>query len=615
MVFALEAAFWMPFWMIPFAVRLLTGQIVSAQEVIVCLYVSLLLAFMGAQLGPLQLPYRVLIFVALAVGSSIATGVALFHLGVATPNIMLAVMDSNPAEAAEFLGGAYSVEDYALAALTFIPLLPLAIQARYGMFWSPRPKTAVWLLVLLVFQVACKYAIAPTYSRERTLNLIAAEFPAKTYPIGSYTPGKPYFQLLQAIKIRHQLARLRSSPAPVEGVRSVDPPQGPRTYVVVVGESLAKGHMHIYGYGRPTTPVLDELARRGELLAFTDAVTSHAQTVPALVDALTWQPADGSDRRSIIDVLNAAGFKTYWVSNQPSVGAFDNFVSLITHAASSHVWLNAGLTAATPDPATGNDDTDIPDAEATVRGDDPRERQRGNFDEGLLPIVAEILARRDESKVIFVHLMGSHVTYRARYPQTAEYFTDLPEGSCRSQAQQRIINDYDNTVRYNDSVVGRIIEAVRDAGGESFVVYFSDHGEEVYDFRHFAHHNDEVLSPYMAEIPFLVWLSDDFKSHHADFVAGLPDTVGRPYVNSSFSHSLADLARVDFRGMEPKRSLFSKEFEPEVRITAERDYDAFKRNWSPDEAHSHGMRLLDCHREAGNGPVAATDARATAPGP
>jgi heptose-I-phosphate ethanolaminephosphotransferase len=205
--------------------------------------------------------------------------------------------------------------------------------------------------------------------------------------------------------------------------------------------------------------------------------------------------------------------------------------------------------------------------------------------------------------------MGSHVMYRARYPQTAEYFTDLPEGTCRSQAQKRIINDYDNSVRYNDSVVGRIIEAVRDAGGESFVAYFSDHGEEVYDFRNFAHHNDEVLSPYMAEIPFLVWLSDDFKAHHADFVAGLSDALDRPYVNSSFSHSLADLARLTSRDMEPKRSLFSKAFEPEVRITAERDYDAFKRSWLPDEAHANGIRLLDCHREAGKGAMAAADAR------
>jgi len=609
MVFALEAAFWMPFWLIPFGVRLMTGQIVSAEEVIVCLYVSLLLAFIGGQLGPLRLPYRTLIFVALAVGSCIATGVALFHLGVATPNIMLAMMDSNPGEAAEFLNGAFTAGDYALAALTFIPVIPLAIQARYGMVWTPRPKTALWLLVLLVVQIGCKYAIAPAYSRERALKLIAAEFPTKTYPIGSYTPAKPYFQLLQTIKIRYQLARLSSSPAPVEGVRSVDPPQGPRNYVVVIGESLAKSHMHLYGYGRPTTPMLDELARRGELFAFTNAVTSHAQTVPALVDALTWQPADGSDRRSIIDVFNAAGLKTYWVSNQPSVGAFDNFVSLITHAASSHLWVDKGLMPAKPDPAVGEDDTDTLDAEADVRGDDPRERLRGNFDEDLLPIVTDILSRRGESKVIFLHLMGSHVMYRARYPQTAEYFTDLPAGTCRSQAQKRIINDYDNSVRYNDSVVGRIIEAVRNAGGESFVVYFSDHGEEVYDFRDFAHHNDEVLSPYMAEIPFLVWLSQDFRKHHADFAAGLQGALDRPYVNSSFSHSLADLARLTFREMEPKRSLFSKAFEPEVRITSEHDYDAFKRSWLPDEAHANGIRLLDCHREAGKGAMAAADAR------
>ena len=43
------------------------------------------------------------------------------------------------------------------------------------------------------------------------------------------------------------------------------------------------------------------------------------------------------------------------------------------------------------------------------------------------------------------------------------------------------INAYDNGTLYNDYIIRTCIEMVRKQDGMSAMLYFSDHGEEVYD--------------------------------------------------------------------------------------------------------------------------------------
>ena len=58
--------------------------------------------------------------------------------------------------------------------------------------------------------------------------------------------------------------------------------------------------------------------------------------------------------------------------------------------------------------------------------------------------------------------------------------------------------------------------------------------------------------------------------------------------------SIADLAHLSFPGMDLTRSVFSANFIPRTRITANRDYDAFKRNWAADADHAQPAALLQC---------------------
>ena len=71
----------------------------------------------------------------------------------------------------------------------------------------------------------------------------------------------------------------------------------------------------------------------------------------------------------------------------------------------------------------------------------------------------------------------------SRFPAEAGYFTadSIPEystsGLRRSRDERRIVADYDNAVRYNDRVVGEILDRCRTR--DAVVVYLSDHGEDV----------------------------------------------------------------------------------------------------------------------------------------
>ena len=106
------------------------------------------------------------------------------------------------------------------------------------------------------------------------------------------------------------------------------------------------------------------------------------------------------------------------------------------------------------------------------------------FDEGLLAdFDRQDLRFRNPHRLTIFHLMGQHVAYRNRFPAEAGYFTadSIPEystsGLRRSRDERRIVADYDNAVRYNDRVVGEILDRCRTR--DAVVVYLSDHGEDV----------------------------------------------------------------------------------------------------------------------------------------
>ena len=90
-------------------------------------------------------------------------------------------------------------------------------------------------------------------------------------------------------------------------------------------------------------------------------------------------------------------------------------------------------------------------------------------------------------------------------------------------------------------------------------MYFSDHGEEVYDSIDFAGHPaNGTFSFNMIEIPFLFWTSENDKLSN--------DYLARKFSLNDLSHSMADLYGIRSAEIDTTRSVFHKSFVERQRV-------------------------------------------------
>lgn len=329
------------------------------------------------------------------------------------------------------------------------------------------------------------------------------------------------------------------------GVRLLDADDAaPRTYVFVIGESANRNHHSLYGYQRPTNPELSALVGNG-LQVFTDVVSADTHTIPSLRKTLLFNELDADKdvlaRRSLIRLLRDAGFATYWVSNQTANSDGLTGTAVLAGDASDTRFLN-------------------------------RARHEGNsvsHDEVLLTELSRILADPAPKKAVFLHLIGSHLSYSLRYPAQFDVFTDTPQlapAPWRNGQDVGFINAYDNSIRYTDHIVSSVMHAVDATDTRAFVVYFSDHGQEVYDTRPIRGQDARNPSRHMVEIPFVCWLSPEYRAANPDFAAEVAGARARPFSLAWFAQSGAELARVAFEGAQPRESLFDAGYTPGPRL-------------------------------------------------
>lgn len=254
-------------------------------------------------------------------------------------------------------------------------------------------------------------------------------------------------------------------------------------YVLVIGESESRDHMQLYGYERKTTPWLSKLASNENTFVFKNAYSNHTHTVPTLTYALSgknqYNDIEQTDAFSVIEVAKAAGYKTYWLSNQAKYGVLDTPVTTIATMSDVQSWLNIN---------TGD------------------KIFTSYYDEKLAD---EIPMTDTADKILMViHLMGSHGAYRDRYPSDFEHF-DGKEGN---------IDDYDNSVLYNDYVLRKIYDKVSKYPNFMAWVYLSDHGDDV---DNGLGHESSLFTYRMAQIPLIVNVSDKFAEESAEAVQNL----------------------------------------------------------------------------------------------
>ncbi|WP_413458287.1 phosphoethanolamine transferase [Herbaspirillum huttiense] len=436
--------------------------------------------------------------------------------------VLQAIFNTNPAESSEFFrhNGRDLAESLGLLLVACTGLwlgerwLQRREQAQPAAPWRWRGRVAVGSL-LAVF-VALHFN--PTMAKEN---------PLLFWPI-RYLDYRE--QLALAATMEADVARNMAHRADWQ-VRYAGP--GRNTVVWIIGESLNRANMSLYGYERPTSPTLE--AMRKELIVFRDVVSSAPATMDSLMKMLT--PADLSDPQAwnrkpdVLMLAREAGFRIHWLSNQPPN---DGWLGLVSRRADAQVFINKGAG-----------------------------RGENNFDGNLLPALQSALQDPAPKKLIVVHLLGAHPTYEMRYPSQYARFDALRdgvmeklEGADRSAWIRQLRNEYDNAMAYNDYVVGSMARLTMNAAREdnASLLFSSDHAQEVGHTRN--HAGQSVADATGYEIPMLVW-TRSFTGKSPEDKARLEY---RPYQTDQLEHTVMGLMGVQSRYYDARHDILSDDF-------------------------------------------------------
>jgi len=349
-----------------------------------------------------------------------------------------------------------------------------------------------------------------------------------------YAMARASFRYFKASMTANQLSNHQSNGV-LHQVKDLYPDDA-QVHVVVIGESTNRKHFSLYDhYHRNTTPRLDR--RRDELIIYDNVISPHSSTSASLIKVLTrdnYEKRYAQKNASIVQLLNEGGYKTYWFSNQPPLDVWSTLVTKIAKASDSTHFFNSENTS-----------------RAKV------------YDDLLVQSLSDILPKVSGKTVVFLHLLGTHTDYKNRYTSDFEKFKALAPS--KTVRQSDFINAYDNAVLYNDYIVDQIIQLAK-LKKMSSVLYFSDHGEEVYETLDFHGHmadtdKDARLTKDVFEIPFLLWASNDLlEREDLDF------QTKRAYMMDDLFHSIAHLFGVQADQVDRKRSIFSKTYVPRKRM-------------------------------------------------
>lgn len=332
--------------------------------------------------------------------------------------------------------------------------------------------------------------------------------------------------------------------------------------VLVIGESYIKHHAGIYGYDKATTPRLEEAQKRGELFVFNNAVTPYASTSKVIRNILCCNSTSRHEQwfayPYFLAIFKDAGYQVFLWDNQRSMSPGAGF----TFALNSFLY-----------------DNEVKKLSYT------RYNEEGyQYDEELLQSFDDNIKLTHNYNFVIYHLLGQHVDAKDRFPHDKEnchfnYHDVTLKAAYLTKEKRQEIADYDNATLYNDKVIGRIFQRFRNSS--SVVVYISDHGEEIYDYRDSKGRiqgdlTKEMLK-YQYEIPFMVWCSDKYQKKHPDIVEAIRQAVNRPVMSDDICHLMFHLGGIKTKYYKSERDYISADFRPCKRIVNDTaDYDSLR---------------------------------------
>lgn len=382
------------------------------------------------------------------------------------PDTLLAIAQTNIQEAIEYAKDNFSCKTIFLIILTNAFVFFVAIKNTQKILWN---KYNLFLVLFCI--TACLVGVY------KYRDNIITDIPKQA----SKTLAQYKNFSKERTDRKDNMSKLLLSHKPEAGV-----------YVLVIGESQNRAHMQAYNYHRATTPWLESMKNDKNMLLFTKAYSCHTHTVPTLLYALTaknqYNNIAVKNAVSVLEVAEAAGFETVWLSNQVKYSAWDTPVTSIASEANQQKWINSTLGEST--------NTDY-------------------FDGKLIEELEKI--KITDKMLIVMHLMGNHGSYEQRYPKAFEKYDG-----------KNTIDKYDNSIIYNDYVMSQVYKRARKIPNFKGLVYCSDHADAI--DKNLSH--DAAQFDFdMTHIPLYIYLSDSYIQNNSAKYKSLEKQKNKLFTN------------------------------------------------------------------------------------
>ena len=281
--------------------------------------------------------------------------------------------------------------------------------------------------------------------------------------------------LLMIVALQFDL-RIPSRPRGTAGDLALLRTRGDLNVVFILVDTLRADRLSLYGYGRPTTPVIDDLANHGIVFERVIAQSSWTKTsmaslwtgtYPAAHGVLRFDNAIPDDAVMPAEIFKAAGYRTVgiwrngWVA--PNFGFDQGFDVYYT-------------------PKAG--------ADARLQRHSPGVAFIGGTDEDVFVAARDFLEHFGQEKFfLYLHLMDLH---QYVFDDDADAF-----GPTYSDA-------YDKALDWTDRVIGAIVDALDAAGAlpRTVIAISSDHGEAFLEHGREGHAYD--LYREVIEVPYVI---------------------------------------------------------------------------------------------------------------
>ena len=270
--------------------------------------------------------------------------------------------------------------------------------------------------------------------------------------------------------------------------------------ILVIGESARANNFSLYGYDKPTNPLLAQ----SDVIVLKNAISCSTYTTASIGCMLShtdtgsgfyqqYEPLPSYLQRHGIDVI----WRTNnWGEPPMNLEYFHRRDDLVTTCEGSGC----------------------------------------DYDEILLSGLAKRVQSSIQQKIFVVlHQAGSHgPSYYTQYPKQFEVF----KPTCKSVelhqcTNQELINAYDNTIVYLDYFLSKTIDILKSLHDTSaMLMYVSDHGESLGEYGLYLHGTPFSIAPgVQKKIPFIIWMSDHFITQK-----GLSNTLLQPRSNPTHNN-------------------------------------------------------------------------------